>query len=310
MFQQIVLETEKLSFRYPGNQYNSVNNISLQIKEGSCLGVIGPNGAGKSTLISMLCGMIEQTDGKIAYYPKQQKSPQTIEDRQVIIKNQVALIPQEYAFYQELTVKQNLEYFIALCRYKKSEDTIILHKTLEQCQLTKVAKQKVSSLSGGYKRRLNIAIALSKSPKIIFLDEPTVGIDPISRKEIIALLQSLKSNGLTLIYTSHILNEIETLCDDVLLLQSGKAISINHLSNSAQLLSFELLNKKIDRTFLTDLGIDVDSNIKTVFQLKIKDDQQLTKNLNVLSANIRNIKNLHYSQNSIDQFYFDSLKAQ
>ncbi len=309
MEKQIILEANELSFRYPGNQYDSVKDLSLQVSEGSCMGIIGPNGAGKSTLISMLCGLIEETKGQITYYPQQFKNKQQFKDRQAIIKKQVALIPQDYAFYPELTVKQNLEYFIALNDYNASNRKSILDNTLQQCQLTNVIKQKTENLSGGYKRRLNIAIALSKSPKIIFLDEPTVGIDPVSRRDIISLLQSLKSSGITLIYSSHILNEIEELCDDILLLESGKAISVKHLSNNALLLSFEISKKEDNISFLQTMGVEENTSEKTRFQIKIKNERQLKEKLQILTENIHNVKNIHYSQNSIDQIYFDSVKA-
>ena len=309
MAQNIVLEAKELSFKYPGNQYDSVKDISLQIKEGSCLGIIGPNGAGKSTLISILCGLIENDKGQIAYYPETHSQPQSKKQIEKLIKKHVALIPQEYAFYPELTVKQNLAYFISLNQYSSAQEKVVLESTLLQCQLIDVANKKTINLSGGYKRRLNIAIAISKSPKIIFLDEPTLGIDPVSRKDIIALLQSLKSDGLTLIYTSHMLNEIEELCDDVLLLEAGAAISLKNLKNDTQRLSFELLDIDADKNFLQSLTIIKEKNSSSHFQLKIENKKQLKENLNILNNNLHNIKTIHFSRNSIDQIYFDSVKA-
>jgi ABC-2 type transport system ATP-binding protein len=294
------IQAKLLSFKYPSNDYYSLDNISLDIKQGQCLGIIGPNGAGKSTLISVLCGLLTVDKGELSYYPDSAKELPL----QAYIEKYVALIPQEYAFYAELSVQQNLEYFIALSEPKRNARKALLTLSLQRCQLEHVAKQKAASLSGGYKRRLNIAIALSKSPDIIFLDEPTVGIDPVSRQEIISLLEQLKIQGKTLIYTSHMLNEVEQLCDDIILLEQGKAVACSQKGNN-MVVTLEYFPEQINHQLLTQLSVVVTEK-QSRFSLSIIDINQLQNVFAVLATNMQGIKSIHFSQNSIEQVYFDA----
>jgi len=302
---EIIIQATNLSYKYRGNDHFSVHNLSLAIKAGQCTGIIGPNGAGKSTTISLLCALLTPSDGEVSYYPSDQNSGLSLQEN---IEQKVALIPQEYAFYPELTVKQNLEYFISLSESNREKRQALLIQSLSQCQLNQVKKQKAENLSGGYKRRLNIAIALSKSPDIIFLDEPTVGIDPVSRQDIISLLEQLKKQGKTLIYTSHMLNEVEQLCDEVILLEQGKAIAVSQTSEDNMLLSIEFFDGQQNNTLLTTLGITANKE-QTSFSLKISDMAQLQQVFLHLSGNLQGVKNVHFSQNSIDQLYFNAYKA-
>ncbi|NRA71329.1 MAG: ABC transporter ATP-binding protein [Gammaproteobacteria bacterium] len=299
----VAISATHVSFKYPGNDYYSLNDISVTIKAGSCTGIIGPNGAGKSTFISLLCGLLIPEKGQIIYHDCAELS---IEQA---VKNQVALIPQEYAFYPQLTIKQNLDYFVALSERDKYKRPQIISQTLAQCALSDVAHRKAQSLSGGYKRRLNIAIALSKQPTIIFLDEPTVGIDPISRQHIIDLLLSLKKAGKTLIYTSHMLNEVEQICDEVVLLNHGQAIATSSNDNQQMFLSVEFMPSSQAITQLLP-SADIVSQQEGSLEIKIKDNADLKQQLLALSQAGPLIKNLHFSQNSIDHLYFNSYRGQ
>lgn len=301
---EVAIAATGISFKYPGNDYNSLNDISLSIKAGRCTGIIGPNGAGKSTFISLLCGLITPDSGKIVYGgdPKQ-----SIEQQ---VKQHVALIPQEYAFYPQLTIKQNLAYFVALSEKNKAKRLSIIEQTLTQCGLCDVADKKAQALSGGYKRRLNIAIALSKQPSIIFLDEPTVGIDPISREQIINLLKQLKQQGKTLIYTSHMLNEVEQICDEVVLLNHGQAIASCATLNDNMYLSVEFVQGS-DSEDIASLCSDADvSRDGDSIEIKVGDDQHLKQLLLKLAQAGTAIKNIHFSQNSIDHLYFNSYRSE
>jgi len=302
---EIIIQATDLSYKYRSNEHFSVDNLSLAIKAGQCTGIIGPNGAGKSTTISLLCGLLTPTQGQVSYFPNDENNELSLQEN---IEAQVALIPQEYAFYPELTVKQNLEYFISLSEPKRAKRQQLLQQSLQQCQLEHVAKQKAESLSGGYKRRLNIAIALSKSPEIIFLDEPTVGIDPVSRQDIISLLEHLKAQGKTLIYTSHMLNEVEQLCDEVILLEQGKAIAVSQTSEDNMLVTIEFFPEQQNISLLNTLAIEHEHE-QTSFALGVSDIAHLQRVFLQLSEDMTGIKNIHFSQNSIDQLYFNSYKA-
>ena len=309
-----IIQAKDLSFKYPNNDYYSVNKVSLDIKRGQCLGIIGPNGAGKSTLISLLCGLLKAEQGEVEFAALADETPLSW---QASIEKYVALIPQEYAFYPELSIKQNLEYFIAISEPNRKKQKQLLEQALTQCQLTHVAKQKAESLSGGYKRRLNIAIALSKSPEVIFLDEPTVGIDPVSRQDIVDLLEQLKAQGKTLIYTSHMLNEVEQLCDDIILLEQGKAIAVTDISNNQRQnmqISIEFFADRINASFIAQLKSaasptsEKHSSNEQNLRLRVADISQLQQIMQIVSQDMSSIKSLHFAQNSIDQLYFDAYK--
>lgn len=308
-----IIQAKELSFKYPSNDYYSVNKVSLDIKRGQCLGIIGPNGAGKSTLISLLCGLLKAEQGEVKFAPLAGEKPLSW---QASIEKYVALIPQEYAFYPELTIAQNLAYFIAISEPNSKKQKQLLQQALTQCQLSHVAKQKAASLSGGYKRRLNIAIALSKSPEVIFLDEPTVGIDPVSRQDIVDLLEQLKAQGKTLIYTSHMLNEVEQLCDDIILLEQGSAISVTDISNTQgqnMQLSIEFFAEHMNRDLVAQLKLiansQVESEAEQHLRLSVVSLTQLQQLIQLVSQDMYSIKSLHFSQNSIDQLYFDAYKS-
>lgn len=296
---EIAINVKELTFKYPSNDHNSLEQVSLAIYANRCTGIIGPNGAGKSTLISALCGLIEPTLGEIVYGGADRHS---LTD---VVKQKVALIPQEYAFYPELTIKQNLEFFVALSEPARNKRSEIVNQVLTQCQLESVKGTKAAKLSGGYKRRLNIAIALSKQPSIIFLDEPTVGIDPISRESIISLLQSLKQEGKTLIYTSHMLSEVETLCDDVFLLNSGRAIGTSALDGDHSYLTIEFIAGTAS-SVIAQLMAPTCDVISERVEIKITDAQHLNQLLARLSQAGEVIKQLHFSKNSLDHLYFSS----
>lgn len=296
--QREAISLTNIKFKYPNNGHYSLDDISMTIKSGECTGIIGQNGAGKSTLISILCGLITPETGEVVYAANPHE---TVEFN---VKDNVALVPQEYAFYPELTVKQNLEFFIALSEKNKHKRIEIIDDVITQCQLSMVKNTKANTLSGGYKRRLNIAIALSKQPSIIFLDEPTVGIDPVSRAHIIELLQSLKRQGLTLIYTSHMLSEVEALCDDVYLLGNGRLIGSGGADENASYVTVEFKPNapqlEINEIFSIPLSFE-NNNVS----IKITQSHSLGLQLNQLSQCSQWIERLHFSHRSLEQLYFD-----
>ena len=247
----VLIELTDLRFRYQSNDFDTLHNISLTISAGECIGLIGPNGAGKSTLISLITGLLQPTAGSLFY--------QQSEAQQAFIKQYLALVPQEYAFYEKLTVMQNLDYFASLLT--NIDEKSIVEKALTKCQLDAVATKKAQHLSGGYKRRLNLAIALLKHPKVLILDEPTVGIDPISRELILTLLADLKQQGTTIIYTSHLLSEVEQICDRIYGLKRGELININTIGDNAPLqISFA---ETINNSTFSEISALIPNVVKT-----------------------------------------------
>ncbi|WP_150538300.1 ABC transporter ATP-binding protein [Actinobacillus vicugnae] len=210
-----MIKITNLNHHYPNAQISALQNINLEIKQGSAVGLLGPNGAGKTTLMSLLTGLQTVQQGEILFdgVPFEKLTKQQ--------RHQISLVPQDFAFYPLLTVWENLKFFAAL--YEVT-DKNWLAELLEKTGLTAHKSKLAKHLSGGLKRRLNFAIGLINHPKVIFLDEITVGIDPQSRQFILNSVAELTKQGVTVIYTSHYLQEIEQLCSQLVLLNEGQLI--------------------------------------------------------------------------------------
>jgi ABC-2 type transport system ATP-binding protein len=208
-----LITTQQLDYQYQKNQ-PVLKQINLTIKHGVITGLLGINGAGKSTLISLLTGQLKTQSGSIKIFGK------NYNQHRFEILRQIALVPQGYAFYPSLNVEENLLFFANLRTDLKNKQSR-LSDALTFCQLEKFSKTPANKLSGGLKRRLNLAIGIINKPKLLFLDEPTVGIDPLSRDFILKAIQKLKDTGVSIIYTSHHMTEIEILCEQIIILNKG-----------------------------------------------------------------------------------------
>ena len=211
---------DDISKKYKSASFESLSNVSFSIKAGNTIGILGPNGAGKTTLISILCGLIEATKGLVSYHTENNKIITGVE-----LKKIIGFVPQEYAFYHELTPIQNLDYFGSLYNLTKDEIKNKSTDLLSILGLSEVANKKINTFSGGMKRKVNLAIGLIHSPSILFLDEPTVGVDVQSKLAIIEFLKETSQQGTTIIYTSHHLSEAEDFCDQLLLISKGKIVA-------------------------------------------------------------------------------------
>jgi len=221
-----MIKISNLSKHY--GDLKALDNLSLDIKDGSMFGLLGVNGAGKSTLLSILNGLSDFESGEVEIFGYDLKK--NIKD----IKNISSIIPQNLAFYEKLTVKENLDFFAKI----QNATTLSYEKAIETNNLSSILKQEASTLSGGQKRRLNIAIGLLNDPKVIYFDEPTVGIDPKSRNEILDSIKEYKGSGITVVYTSHYMNEVEKICDEVAIISNGSLIEqgdIKEILNSKDL---------------------------------------------------------------------------
>jgi len=212
------IQIEAVSKRYRGAVTDSLKKVSLTIQTGDVYGILGPNGAGKTTLISILCGILEASDGRIVYR----------DNNEVVsfkgIQPKIGFVPQEYALYQELTPIQNLEYFGALYNLSKEKIATRTKEILAILGLSRVAEHRVETFSGGMKRRVNLAIGIIHEPSILFLDEPTVGVDVQSKVAILKFLNQLNQAGTTIIYTSHHLSEAQDFCNRIALIDQGGII--------------------------------------------------------------------------------------
>ncbi|GAB2885335.1 linearmycin resistance ATP-binding protein LnrL [Uliginosibacterium flavum] len=213
-----MLTISALSFQYPGAPQAALSGVSLQVQRGRVLGLLGPNGAGKTTLISHLAGLLAVQQGSILL------DGQPLAQARAERPTRITLAPQEYAFYPMLTVAENLACFAAAGRLTGDKKRERIAACLSFAQLERFAKTRAEQLSGGLKRRLNLAIALLPEPELILLDEPTVGVDPQSRAFLLDAVKALAAQGCTVLYTSHYIEEIEAIADDVAILDNGRVL--------------------------------------------------------------------------------------
>ena len=203
----------------------AIDNVCLSIKQGELFGLLGVNGAGKTTLIKIICGLTRKTSGTITI------NNFNLDIEIDKIKEIIDISPQETSVANNLTVKENLEFFANI--YNNSGVKTI-NEIIDIFNLNEVLNQRAKTLSGGYKRRLSIAIALISKPKILFLDEPTLGLAVFARRELWNIIKKLQKN-ITIILTSHYLEEIENLCDRVAILSNGKLLKTGTIEEIKQI---------------------------------------------------------------------------
>ena len=214
---ETVIETSNLMKIYKEGQIRAVDMLNLRIRKGEIYALIGANGSGKSTTINMLTGSLFPTSGAIKVLGFE------IPQKRRIVTRQIGVAPQEYALYSDLTVEQNIWFFARLYEMKQKEFEKRLNELLPILKLDERKKTTVSNLSGGMKRRVSIACALIHEPKIVFFDEATVGIDPVLRAFFWDYFRSLAKAGLTIVITSHVMDEAER-ADRIGLMRAGKLI--------------------------------------------------------------------------------------
>lgn len=212
-----------IDFHYPHQENMLFSDLNLEIAKGERFGLFGPNGAGKTTLMNLMTGVLACPKGGITLFGD------TINGKDKQVNSYFGYVPQDLSFYSELTPNENLEFFGAWSGLNKKEIRKRTVELLEILDLTAVKDRPADKLSGGMKRRMNLAIGVIHKPRILFLDEPTVGVDVRTRYDIINYLKELNTNGTTLIYTSHQLNEAEGLCKKIALLDEGKIIAYGDL---------------------------------------------------------------------------------
>jgi ABC-2 type transport system ATP-binding protein len=235
---------ENLGFRYPGNDHVSFSGLNLQVAKGERFGLFGPNGAGKTTLMNLMTGVLKANTGSVKLSGKDVNTSDKAPNRLF------GFVPQDFSFYQELSPAENLEFFGAWAGLNKTQIAQRTDELLNILGLEDVRNKAVGKFSGGMKRRVNLAIGVIHSPEIIFLDEPTVGVDVHTRHAIMDYLQTLNNNGTTLIYTSHQLSEAEDLCKHIAFIDAGKIIAEGDIDTVLQ----EHRHKTLEELFINLTG--------------------------------------------------------
>lgn len=233
-----IIEVKNLTKEY--KELKAVDNLSFEVKEGEILGLLGPNGSGKSTTINCLLSLLNYQTGSIKILD-QEMTPTSYN-----LKQQIGVIFQDIAVFDELTVYENIDYFCGLYIQNKKTRTTYIEDAIKLVGLEHYKKFYPKQLSGGLLRRLNIACGIAHKPKIILLDEPTVAVDPQSRNNILEGIKQLRDKGATIIYTTHYMEEVEILCDRIIILDKGKLLAqgtpdeLKELSNIDEKITVEL----------------------------------------------------------------------
>ncbi len=242
-----MIEVKNITKKY--GSFTAVDNISFKIEEGEIIGLLGPNGAGKSTTMNMITGYIEPTEGEISIegYDISKKAKKA--------KAQIGYMPEGVPLYSDLTVKEFVTYMAELKKVDRKTRKEKVEKIIEQTGLKEVEKKLTRNLSRGYKQRVSMAGALVGEPKILILDEPTVGLDPKQITEIRALIKEL-GNTHTIILSSHILSEVSQICNKVIIINKGKIVAIDTPEN---------LEKKVSTNNATYVTVeDTENKIETI----------------------------------------------
>ncbi|WP_440876410.1 ABC transporter ATP-binding protein [Thalassotalea sp. PLHSN55] len=265
----------------------AVNNISFNIEKGHCFGLLGPNGAGKTTTIEMLEGIISPTKGQIYYQGK-------VLDKAMLAK--IGIQFQHTALQDFLTVKETLKLFSSFY-----DNALPLSELINLCDLGDFLDRDNRKLSGGQRQRLLLAIALINDPEIVFLDEPTTGLDPQARRNFWQLIKNIKAKNKTVILTTHYMDEAEQLCDDIVIMDKGEIIA----SGTPR----QLLDKHFDDVFIYLPVTQVSDELITQYQWQVQDDRVeiATKNVEqtlqtLMSHNI-SLQGLHVKSANLDDLF-------
>ena len=231
----MLLELEKLVKRY--QDHLAVDHLNLKVKEGEIMGLLGPNGAGKTTTLNMITGLVKKDAGVIRFLGEE------VQPNNRHMKSNIGLVPQEIAVFDDLTAEENATYFGKLYGLRGQQLKEQVKEALAFAGLTGHERQFPQKYSGGMKRRLNIACAIVHQPRLLIMDEPTVGIDPQSRSHILESVRVLQQKGTTILYTSHYMEEVDEICSRIAIMDQGRVIAQGTSEELKRLISSE---EKID----------------------------------------------------------------
>lgn len=226
-----IIEVEGLTKNY--QQLRALNKLTFQVRQGEILGLLGPNGSGKTTAINCILSLLRFTSGSVKIFGQEMR-PDAFD-----IKRRLGVVFQDVAVFDELTVAQNLEYFTGLYVSDKRERAQMIGAAVKLVGLQDYLKFRPKQLSGGLLRRLNLVCGIAHQPELIFLDEPTVAVDPQSRNNILDGIVTLRDRGATVVYTTHYMEEVEQICDRIIILDKGEIIAQGTINELKQLSDIE-----------------------------------------------------------------------
>ena len=293
-----MLRIDGASYRYRNTETPALRDISLAIPAGGVYGLLGPNGAGKTTLISLLAGLLTAGNGEISL------NGQPLAAARAANPRAIALVPQDYAFYPMLTVSENLRFFGGVLGLSGTEQKTQSAAAIAFARLEQVVGKRADQLSGGLRRRLNLAIGLLGQPQLLLLDEPTVGVDPQSRHFLLDAIAALPAAGTSVIYTSHYMEEVEAICPQIAIIDQGQVLVDGALADLLR--SPEpLLELTLDRPLPAELGERYaarhDGTLK--YCLQLPSTAALPRLLDELAAAACTVLQLNFGQHNLEQVF-------
>ena len=297
------IEVSKLTKVYQiglGKQkISALNDLSLNVEQGSIYGLLGPNGAGKTTLIKILLGITFPTLGDARILNNDISNYK--------IKRKIGFLPENHKFPNYLTAEQTLKYFAQLSGYDSSNLNKRIDELLSLVKMSKWKKTKVKKYSKGMMQRLGLAQAMINEPELIFLDEPTDGVDPIGRKEIRDILIDLKEKGTTIFLNSHLLSEVELVSDRVAILNEGKLLregAVKELTTSEEIYEIETSTVIPNIFSIPEFSsINISQINENKLSVNVKDNDELNFVIDFLRKNKMNIKSVNMQKNSLEELF-------
>ena len=272
-----LIEVKNLEKSYKNKQV--IHGISLSIYQGDILCLLGPKGASKSTTINILCGALGFDRGEVTC------KGDPIDQNLQAFKQQLGVVPQDLALYEDLTAEKNVQFFASLYGFKGKELEAGVTFALNSVGLTSHRKEKVTTFSGGMKRRLNIACAIAHRPALLIMDEPTVGIDPQSRNHILTSIKNMQLKGMTVLYTTHYMEEVEEISSRIIIMDHGRIIAEG---------TKEALKEKNDERKITiEISDSNDISLDTFYQIEGVKEVTLNKD-ELRITSIKGIENLDH----------------
>ncbi len=292
----LLVDIQHLGFRYPGAERPAIDSISLQIEQGALFGLLGPNGAGKTTLVALLAGLYRPQQGLVLIDGEPARLGQ----------HKIAVVPQEYAFYGQMSAIENLTYFAGILGLTGVEKSQAISWALHAAGLDDVARRRADTYSGGMKRRLNFAIGVLRRPKLLILDEATANVDPQSRAFLLDTICDLNREGVTIIYTSHLLDEVQQLCRSAAIIDDGELLRQGTMQD---------LLRRTDRTSL-DIDLEqppgeallakIDCQLLGTQRLHWPEWQhldQLSELLAAIASSGGNVQSIHYGGQRLEDLF-------
>ncbi len=305
-----IIEIKKISRTF--GEFKALNDVSLDIEKGTIFGLLGPNGAGKSTLIKVLSCQMRPTTGSAFI-----SGLDVVSDKKDVLSI-IGVVPQENSFYDELTVTENLRYFgslygVAVIDIKKRS-----HRILDMLRLTEKSSSRASTLSGGMKTRLNIACALIHKPEVLILDEPSVGLDPVSRRALWDTIREVNREGTTILITTHYMEEADLLCSRILIMHRGNIIVEGEPEELKGLIGERVIQitstpgnyrSIIDRPDFPDSISSGGINEKGL-KITLKDEQALQQVINIFESSGETIINVESNRPSLEDVFIHFAKEE